>query len=317
MKTQHPKLFILFASIMFSYACKDIMESSISKSTVKLRAPGNQYQSKSYSINFWWDEVDDALTYRLHVVNPDFTNAAALVLDTVVKSQRFTVNLQPGSYEWRVMALNGSSQTPYSAPRAFTVLLGSIVGQSVQLTSPANGFISNQNSIVLQWGSLYGATKYHLEIDTNSFVNENALVYNQTIPGQQITFNFPKDQTYQWRVRAENDSTQAIWSSINSIVYDHTPPSQVSTISPTNNQQVSLPVSMQWSNVLSASKYKLYAFKIDSTTLYTGSFPMLINTNTYTFNSGIVGERVYWRVTALDAAGNEGQPSVLKSFVLK
>jgi len=63
-------------------------------------------------------------------------------------------------------------------------------------------------------GSLFGATQYRFEIDTNNFANKNALLSNQVIPGQQLNFTFPQDQSYQWRVRAENNTVQSRWSAI-------------------------------------------------------------------------------------------------------
>jgi len=310
-------ILILIALIGVISSCKDIMEPNINNRVVTLEAPGDQYQSTNYSINFWWNPVDDALTYHLQVVTPDFNNIGSLVLDTIVKGTKFPITLKPGNYQWHVLAANGSSQTQFSAPKSFTIVQSSIKQQSVQLISPANNFLTNQNSVVLQWGNLYGATKYRLEIDTNNFITESAVIYNQAIPGQQYTFTFPKEKIYQWRVRAENDTAQAQWSSVNTLTYDHTPPAQVSLTAPANNLQVSLPVSLQWGTVASAYKYKLYAFKSDSTTTYNSSFPVSVTTTGYSFNLGNSGDRIYWKVTAIDAAGNEGQPSILRSFVLK
>jgi len=310
-------LFILIASLCLLPACKDIMEPSLSKRTITAEAPGNSYQSLSYTINFWWDDVEDALTYRLQVVTPDFVNIGGLVLDTVVTKSQFAFNLKPGNYAWHVLAQNGSSQSAYSNPKSFTVLSSSISQQSVQLTAPANNYLSNQAAIVFQWGNLYGATKYHLEVDTNNFANESILVYDKTMPGQQVSFTFPKDQAYQWRVRAENDTVNAQWSSINTITYDHTPPAEVTTVSPADKQQISLPVNLQWNTVPTAAKYKLYAFKADSVTVYNSSFPLSVTGNSYNFNLGNAGDRIYWKVTAIDAAGNEGPASTLKSFVLR
>ncbi len=208
------------------------------------------------------------------VVTPNFAAPGSLVLDTIIKKNTFAFTLSPGNYQWRVMAENGSSQTAYSTPKSFAVAATSIKQQSVQLASPANNFITNQSAIVFQWGSLYGATQYRFEIDTNNFVNESAVISNQVIPGQQINFTFPKDQVYQWRIRAENDTAQAQWSVVNVVTYDHTPPLPVTLISPTNGQTVSLPVSLQWNQALSAVKYKVYVFKSDSTSLYNQSFPV-------------------------------------------
>lgn len=310
-------LLFLLSGIVLLSSCSDIIEPSISKSTVQPEAPSDQYLSTSYNINFWWDEVGNGLSYHLQVVTPNFASPGRLVLDTIIKKNKFSYTLSPGNYQWRVMAENGSSQTAFSAPRNFTVAATSIKQQSVQLISPANNFITNQSAILFQWGSLYGASKYRFEIDTNSFVNESTVISNTVIPGQQINFTFPKDQVYAWRIRAENDTAQSQWSAINLVTYDHTPPAKVSLVAPANNLTVSLPVSLQWNVSVSAVKYKLYVFKSDSTTLYNQNFPILTNTASYSFNLGSSGNKVYWKVTALDAAGNESQASALRSFILQ
>jgi len=314
-----PYLFIsiLWFVIGFLWSCDAIIEPSISKKTIQPEAPSDQYQSTSYTINFWWDEVDHALSYHLQVVTPNFASPGSLVLDTVVTKNTFAFNLNPGNYQWRVLAQNGSSQTAYSTPRNFSVAATSIKQQAVQLTAPVNNLITNQGNIVFQWSSLYGATKYQLEIDTNNFIDENAVIYNQVIPGQQFSFAFPKDHVYQWRVKAENDTAQAQWSAINSVTYDHIPPEIVTLSSPTDGVTAPLPVSLQWNTVAGAQKYKLYIYKSDATTLYNSNFPMLLTTNNYSFNLGTSGDKVYWIVTVLDAAGNESAASTQRSFVLQ
>ena len=314
-----PYLFILvLLNVVFLLpSCDAIIEPSISKKIVQLEAPADQYQSTSYTINFWWDEVDHALSYHLQVITPSFASPGSLVLDTIVKKNTFSYNFNPGNYQWRVLAQNGSSQTAYTAPRNFTVLASSIKQQAVQLISPANNLLTNQGNTTFVWSSLYGATKYQLEIDTNNFVNETTAIYNQTVPGQQVSFTFPKDHVYQWRVRAENDTAQAQWSAVNLVTYDHTPPAQVTLTSPSDGVTTPLPVSLQWNTIATAVKYKLYAYQSDGTTLYNQNFPVLLTTNSYSFKLGNSGDKIYWAVIAVDAAGNEGQLSVQRSFVLQ
>ena len=307
---------ILTATCLFS-SCDAIIEPSISKKAVQPEAPADQYQSTNYTVGFWWDEVDNALGYHLQVVTPTFASPGSLVLDTIIKKNTFSFNFNPGNYQWRVLAQNGSSQTVYTSPRSFTVVATSIKQQAVQLVAPANNLLTNQGNIVFQWNSLYGATKYQLEIDTNNFVNESAVIFNQTIPGQNISFSFPKDQVYQWRVRAQNDTAQAQWSAVNLVTYDHTPPVQVTLSSPNDGVTVTLPVALQWNTVATAVKYKLYVYQSDGVTLYNQNFPVLLNTNSYSFNLGKSGDKLYWAITALDAAGNESQLSVQRSFVLQ
>lgn len=308
---------IVFACVTLLSSCDAIIEPSITTKQVQLEAPTDGYQSTSYTVNFWWDQIDHALSYRLQIVSSTFAVPGSLVLDTVIKHNRFAYNFSPGNYQWRVLAQNGSSQTAFTTPRSFTVIASSIKQQAVQLISPANNFITNQSSSIFQWSSLYGATKYRFQIDTNNFANPTVVISDQLIPGQQITYTFPKDQVYQWRVRAENDTAQAQWSAINTVTYDHTPPPKVTLVSPTNGQSVALPVSLQWNSSVSAVKYKVYVFKGDSTTIYNQNFPAQVNTTSYIFNSGSPGDRIYWKITAQDAVGNESQASPLRSFILQ
>jgi len=312
------RLFLIFLSLTVTlYSCNEIIEPSLSKQQVQLEAPVDQYQSAGYTVNFWWDAVDHALSYHLQVVSPTFAAPGGLVLDTVVHNYKFSYTFVPGNYQWRVLAQNGSSQTAWSAPRSFTIVAGSIKQQSVQLTSPSNNLVTNQSPYTFHWGSLYGATAYQFEIDTNNFANESTIVSNQTIPGQQISFTFPKDQTYQWRVRAQNDTAQALWSPVYLVTYDHTPPGQITLVAPASGTTLSLPVALSWNTAPTAVKYKLYVYQSDGTTNYNSSFPMLLTGNSYSFNLGSSGNTIYWMVTALDAAGNESQASAKNSFVIQ
>ena len=303
--------------ITMLYSCKDFIEPSITDQQVHINAPANGYQSTSYTVNFWWDTVEDALTYRLQIVTPEFQNTGALITDTLIKGNKFSFNLTPGSYQWRVKAENGSSQTVYSSTQSFSVAFSSIRQQKVQLGAPGNNLLTNQSSLSFSWGSLYGATKYRLQIDTNNFADENKVVLNQTTPALQTNFTLPKDQSYQWRIRAENDTAQAQWSSINTFTYDHTPPDVVSLTSPLNNQSVSSLVLIQWAPSAGTVKYKLLVFKDDGTTPYNNNFPMVLNTTSYTLTQGNFGERIYWKLSAIDGAGNESQSSIVRSFLIQ
>ncbi|WDF76608.1 hypothetical protein PQ469_22230 [Mucilaginibacter sp. KACC 22773] len=318
MKLKH--LFYIFPAFLASNvllsACKEFIEPSIAKRQVTLEAPANQYQSTKYTINFWWDGVEDALAYRLQVVTPGFDSIGGLILDTLVKDIKFTSTLEPGNYQWRVRAENGSSQTDYSPARSFIIEQSSLTNQTVTLSSPSNNTSTSVNAALFKWNSLYGATKYQVEIDTNNFANEDALVYNQVVPGLQVNFTFPKDQVYGWRVRAENETEQSKWSAINYVTYQLPLPAQVSLVSPAAGSSVSLPVQLSWNSVTGVPGYKLYVFKSDSTTLYSNSFPVTVNSTGYSFNLGVTGEKIYWKVSALNASGKEGKASALRNFVL-
>lgn len=318
MKKKNPRgaVLCLIAGLLTLYSCKEIIEPSIAIKQVQLLAPVDHYQSARYHVDFWFEEVEDALYYRLQVVSPRFDSTERLVADTLIKSPKFSMDIDPGKYAWRVRAENGSSQTAYSVPSSFDIYFSSIKQQKAQLLSPGNNALTNQSSIALKWGDLFGATKYLLQVDTNNFMDEENLVYHQTTQALQMILTLENDQHYQWRVRAENDTAQSQWSSINRFTYDHTPPAKVTLLSPAKAQTVGLPVSLKWDPVIPAKKYKLYVLKSDST-LYDQRFPVTLNNVTnYSFDKGAFNELIYWKVSAIDEAGNEGPASELRNFIV-
>ncbi|WP_026898456.1 fibronectin type III domain-containing protein [Daejeonella oryzae] len=308
-------LFIVFFIWIFS-SCKDIIEPSIENKTTQLLAPSNKSESNQYQVNFWIEPLEDALYYRFQIVSPNFDSINKLIADTLITSNKFSLNIDPGTYQWRARAENGSSRTNFSSAWSFNILLSSITAQKVQIKSPANNLITNQSSITFKWDRIFGADNYRLQIDTANFIDETKLYYNQSIPGFQSILTFNSDKNYQWRVRAESTTEQSKWSDINSFKFDHTPPLKVILVNPVKDQQVVLPVSLQWNSVSTARNYKLYIYKSDSTTLYDSTFPVLLTSTSYSFNKGLTSERIYWKVSAVDEAGNEGEASELRSFII-
>lgn len=307
--------FALTFIFLFS-GCKEFIEPSIAKRNVVLLAPSGGSESSLYNQTFWWETVDDALKYRLQVVSPDFDKTSRLILDTLLSTNKFNYTLDPGSYEWRVRAENGSSQTSY-ARSAFFIYASSIKEQQVQLQLPANHTLTNQPSNNFTWLKLFGADQYILQIDTNNFVNESKLFLNETLPGQEFLVNFERDKLYKWRVKAKNDTAESKWSVIQNITFDKTPPPVVVLSSPANNELIAKPVTLRWNNTATATKYQLYAYKTESRTPYSSKFPVLLTTTTYSFTEGSSGEKIYWEVRALDETGNTGPYSELRSFVIQ
>lgn len=312
------KMFFLNLCFLFFllFGCKEFIEPSIAKREVVQLAPADGSESTQYSQTFWWEPVEDALKYRLQVVSPDFELTQRLILDTLVETNRFFYTLDPGSYQWRVRAENGSSQTPYSKS-AFFIYPSSIKEQQVQLQLPGNNTLTNQFSNTFTWLKLFGADKYNLQIDTNNFIDEEKLFLSETISGQEFIVNFERDKLYKWRVKAKNDTAESKWSAIQQITFDKTPPAKVLLSSPVNNELVTKPVTLRWSATATATKYQLYAYKTEGRVPYGNKFPVNLTTISYAFTEGVSGEKIYWEVKAVDGAGNVGSFSELRSFVIQ
>lgn len=305
-----------FAGLLFLVSCKDFIEPSIEDEKVFINAPADSTQTSTYLQTFWWDEVEDALSYRVQIVTPGFSDASRLIMDTLVTNNKFIYTLDPGIYEWRIRGENGSSSTLYTTQR-LTVYESNIGSQVVQVRAPSNGLLTNLSDTEFSWNNLYGAKVYRLQVDTNNFRDEKVLFFDQTTTALDLRVRFSKDNTYQWRVRAEQDSAVSKWSTISEIRYDKTPPSIVSLVGPSKGASAASPVSLQWKALEDASSYQLYVYRSDTTTLYNPSFPMTLKETNYSFKDGTFGEVVYWKVRAADVAGNWGAFSELRSFTIQ
>lgn len=297
-------------------SCKEFIEPSLDQQEIQAIAPADGTEITSYQLTFWWEGNVDALTYRLQVVAPSFTAAKQMILDTLVRADKFTYTLEPGNYQWRVRAENGSSRTAY-ATNSFTVHPSSLTEQTVQWVSPAQQLYTANPTLSYQWLKLYGANGYRLQIDKNNFSNEQNLDLNVVTDNLSYSYTSLAEGIYQIRVRAENATENSKWSAVRTMTYDASPPAQVSLSSPANRQTLAKPFNLTWLAINDAQQYELAVYQSDSVTLYHSSFPQLLNTTSHNFNMGNTGENLVWRVRAIDRAGNKGIWSSYFSFTMQ
>jgi len=297
-------------------SCSEFIEPSIKNKQLILNSPGQNFESNKYSQVFWWEKVENARNYHLQVVSPSFDSVGFLALDTIITGNKFTFTLEPGTYQWRVRGENAGSTTPY-VTRSFIIHQSNIASQQVQVIAPIPSLVTNQKDITFKWYALYGSESYRLQIDTNNFSDENKLVFNQLSPATQLTVSLPSDQQYQWRLRAESDSAQSRWTTIYALKYDSAAPGKATLLSPANNALVSKPIELSWNGVADAKKYQVFIYKSDGQTKYNNSYPAIQAGTAHTFNLGDAGETIYWQVRAIDEAGNIGELSEKRSFIIQ
>lgn len=303
--------------VLFAFsACSDVIEDDLGKKSLIVLAPANNAINPSYVQTFWWEYVEDASSYQLQIVKPSFDSVLSLIVDTSITLNKFNISLLPGNYQWRIRARNGSSETAFIT-RNLTVVESSLIGQTLLTSDPITGLESNSLSHTFLWQQLYGATRYRIQIDTLSFSDEVDLVYNNTLSNTSVNYSFMKEGNYQWRVRAENDTSNSLWSALNTLTIDRTAPSVVLLNNPVNNAMVVKPVLLSWGNVVGTDHYMIYVYKSDSTSLYNANYPIKVTSTSSSFDLGTSNEKIYWQVQAIDKAGNEGQKSEGRSFTIQ
>src|SRR5258705_9410550 len=109
------------AIIFFGFiSCEDFIEKDISGKHVSILAPADGYISNSLTITFWWNELEGAEQYKLQIVKPNFAAIQDIIADTTLTDTRFTTTFAPGTYQWRIKAMNNGGDSDYST-RTFTV----------------------------------------------------------------------------------------------------------------------------------------------------------------------------------------------------
>lgn len=297
-------------------ACHDIIERSLSESEMKLLAPVNALQTASYQQTFWWEEQHGALGYRLQIASPSFDSISKIIIDTLVMKDKFIYTLEPGNYEWRVRAENGSSRSAYGL-RKLMIHPSSLKEQVLQVISPLDAGFVLRDQVSFSWLGLFGAERYRIQLDDHNFLDEKNLIVDATTDNLSFVYSLDHQGRYQWRIRAENGSENSKWSSVRTFEYDTTGPDKVQLLLPANRQLVSLPVSLQWATSADVNQYELFVFKSDSVTRASADYPKKINASSHAFSAGQSGETLLWRVRGIDKAGNAGIMSDFRSFTLQ
>ena len=169
-------------------------------------------------------------------------------------------------------------------------------------------------SPTLSWNKTSGASTYRLEVNTKSDFTGTVVFDNSSITGTlQALSGLSNNTTYYWKVTA---ASNALAKTSTSSVYSFTTKLATTTLSsPANNSSgMSLTPTLSWSAVAGADKYRL---EVNIKPDFSGT--VIYDQNTLTSTSKIIGGladnvKYYWRVTALNNAGNSGNASSIFSF---
>lgn len=299
--------------VAFTFSCTDIFEHDLSDDVVTLIAPSNGVVTQFAVQTFWWEEVDFANGYELQVVSERFDSIVQVILDTTVTGNQFSHTLYPGIFQWRVRAINGSSETEFTTYDLTVDTAAGLTGQTVLLSSPSNGSYFNSLTNEFTWQALSGATGYRIQLSDDGFQSTS---FDTLTTLTTATITAATEGDFQWQVRAEDGNSVSQYSQASSFTIDTTAPGTPTLLQPTDNSTIlTQPFDLMWQQVLdSGSPVR------DSVYLYTDSLITLfdvIHSVSESHQDSLQQGSYFWRVRSFDEAGNQSSYSETFNFIVQ
>ncbi|OMQ11323.1 hypothetical protein [[Flexibacter] sp. ATCC 35103] len=309
---------ILIALTILTYSCEDIFEKNISNDTVQNLYPINNPIIESNVVSFRWNTLNGADKYRIQI----YESNQILVLDSLTNKTSITLPLNTGNYIWRVRGENYAYESIYSFPSNFSIIIpNDLNNQQVILISPENNTFINFINVTLNWQALNNVTSYSLKLvntATGQEIYSNTNLTNTSFTLDLLTL---EDGNYEWRLKAKNTDTETKQYSARNFNIDRTVPNQPKNILPTDNsiQTAGSNTTYTWSiasdtgNVKSPISYIVeFAMDTDFNTILQTQ-----NSSYTTLQQSFSAKGIYyWRVRAIDEAGNIGINSAVFKFTV-
>ena len=273
----------------------------------------------STSVGFSWGVATDsvtAVTYTLQVARA--SDFASLVVNQSQTGTSATVTLADNDYWWRVRAVDAAGNPGAWAPGA--------AGQKVTVdtTPPSRPVLTAVGALVnaaptLIWSdeSASGATSYDVQVDSESGFNAPITVDTNVATASCAPATCTSslaDGTWYWRVRARDANTNvSAWTAYDTFVLDKTPPGPPTSPVPIAGYQTnSTSITFSWTAPTGATRYRLeIAYDSGFSAIYQ-QVSTAATSVALTFPDGVY----YWRVYALDAAGNQSSAAGSTSFTV-
>ncbi len=304
----------LILLLFLTNRCSDIFEDDLAEEIVQLQSPTNNLETKDTNIKFWWNNIDGASEYNLQVVSPEFSASQSLLLDTLINVNNYSLELLPGKYQWRVSAVNSTSQTPYSLHSLSILIPYDISKTQVKTISPASGDILSNSSVYFSWKATENATEYQVIIKKENWINGTE-IYNDEYAVNNFTTTL-EDGRYVWGVAAIDSVHKKSTSfSINEFEVDKHGPLSPGLVFPVGDTIIKTQeVTFVWHSVNEPARYQLLIFNDPLSTT-----PVISKEtqDTTLYISLLDEEKYYWKVRALDRNNNIGEYSETSVFSFK
>lgn len=269
-----------------------------------------------------WDSVTGATSYELQVDEDENFSSPVENEIGITQTSHETTALADGVYYWRIRAVNAAGPGPWSEVWQFKVDTTE-PGAPTPL-KPTNGSLTNDDNPQFEWSSVFDASPpvlYRVYLDDDwdfaTVERDSGWIGNTS---WEVTTPLGEGRWY-WRVQAKDDvgnlgDNSPTWS----LTVDVTPPGEPVLFIPADNEILTtFTPEFDWSDVTDPSDVD-YTLQISPELDFTPiSFEKTaIPLSNYTLSpvEALAVGGYYWRVRAVDGAGNWSRWSI-RSFTIE
>ncbi|MEM2878888.1 MAG: PGF-pre-PGF domain-containing protein [Candidatus Hadarchaeales archaeon] len=180
---------------------------------------------------------------------------------------------------------------------------------------PSSGLNIKDNEITFLWENVWLADNYRIQIASNE--NFDPALVDETVYENHYAYEFENDGLYHWRVMATAFDENSNWSENRQLRIDRVAPQAPTLASPAQGENTSdrQPV-LIWLTVYENSTPVLYKARVSHYENFDDEVAVSdwIGTQSWQIPVQLTDNVYYWKVRAMDNAGNVGSYSTVRFF---
>jgi len=287
-----------------------------------LVSPASGAKTNNTTPTLDWSDVSDpsGVTYSLQVANNSSFVAPTVNVSGIAVSQYTTTALSPGTYYWRVKTVDGAGNASINWTGSSTFTLDTTAPAVPVLQVPANGAATSDNTPSLDWSDVTDASgiSYSLQVASDSGFN-SLVVDAGGLSSSAYTTAVLADGTYYWRVRGvDGAGNSSSWTSAWNFTVDTAAPGIPQLLSPASGTRTKDQTpDLDWSDVSDLTVVS-YSLQYSTSATFVSNVVNVsgLTASAYTPTTNLAQGTYYWRVKAIDRAGNDSGWSSAWNFII-
>ena len=274
----------------------------------QLREPGNNVELDTLRTVFTWTEPEPNVTYGIQIDDEASFSSPYVHENSGIGENSYTyLFLHNGTYYWRVQAFDQAGNASEWSDGYKLIIRAPL--RVPTLSTPADGAITNDNTPTFEWAE-GNADNYRLLVDDDSEFSSPEVDVRLGITDSHTVADEDAlpDDNYSWKVIAIVGESQDS-SSVRTFAVDTTPPTEPKLHAPENGTTIDNIPTFEWTVGTGAAEHRLLVSVDPNFSQLEVDALLDIPENTFT-PSPLEDEDYWWKVVAVDGAGNQSESSV-------